>query len=103
MNIMAKKAVRELGRMEWSWRLFYFTMRRIKSQPRRERFWNSLSRNGIVALFSNKGFWICDTFVYTGERYRLPGKGGGIYSAINLQRIHWRSEWVPCFAGLCGR
>ena len=85
-------SVKTLARLKSSWRLFYFILLRIQSQPRRERFWKKLSQNGIVARFPDKGFWICNTFVYTGERYKLPGKGGGIYSAINWQRMNWSSD-----------
>lgn len=91
MNIMAKKAARVIGRMGWSWRLFYFTMLRIQSQPRRERFWKSLSRNGIVNKMCDEGYWKISTLLYTGETYALPGKGGGINSVIRWQQMYWHS------------
>ena len=91
MNSIAKTAVKTLGRMKGSWRLFYFAMRRIKSQHHREWLWKGLSRNGVVAKMCDEGYWKITTLLYAGEVYALPGKGGGINSVIRWQQMHWQS------------
>ncbi len=91
MKWLAIVTFKIMSRAEASWRFFYFLMKTLPDN-RRLRFWRMLKRHGIVGRMCDKGFWICNTFVYTGERYKLPGKGGGIYSAINWQRIHWESD-----------
>lgn len=91
MKWLAIVTFKIMSRAEASWRFFYFLMKTLPDN-RRLRFWRMLKRHGIVGRMCDKGFWICNTFVYTGERYKLPGKGGGIYSAINWQRIYWKSD-----------
>lgn len=91
MKWLAIVTFKIMSRAKVSWRFFYFLIKRLPDN-RRLRFWRILKRHGIVGRMCDKGFWICNTFVYTGERYKLPGKGGGIYSAINWQRINWKSD-----------
>lgn len=91
MKWLAIVTFKIMSRAKVSWRFFYFLMKRLPDN-RRLRFWRMLKMHGIVGRMCDKGFWICNTFVCTGERYKLPGKGGGLYSAINWQRINWKSE-----------
>lgn len=84
-------AIKAIGRVGSLWPLFYFGLQ-VCPKRKRFRFWNALRRHGIVNKMCDEGYWIISTFVYTGERYKLPGKGGGIYSAINWQRINWKSD-----------
>lgn len=98
MRTIAGLVARALGRMEWSWRLFYFIMRRMKSQQRREWLWEGLSANGIVARMCDEGYWKMMTLLCAGEAYAPPGKGGGINSAIRWQQMHWRSPLMATCA-----
>ncbi len=79
-----------LGRIKGSWHLFYFLLK-LMPENRRLPFWNALRKYGVVARMPDKGFWIISTFVYSGEKYALPGDGGGINSVIRWQQMYWDS------------
>ncbi len=93
MKMLVILVIKIIGRIKESWRFFYFLMKRMPDNQRMH-FWQALKRHGIAGRMNDKGFWICNTLAYTGEEYKIRcGRPvGGIYSAINWQRMNWNSD-----------
>lgn len=94
---LAKKvcffALLQAMRIRPMWWIVYWGLRSIPDS-KRIRVWRAMQRHGITTRMPDKGFWICNTLVHTGERYIVKHgiPVGGIYSAINWQRINWKSD-----------